>query len=48
MQVHVDPEPPQSQTLQTLMRPQSEIYQDVAARVDLFPEVLSRIHPHAL
>lgn len=37
--VHVDPEPPQSQTLQTLMRPQSEIYQDVVAKVDLFPEV---------
>lgn len=45
-QVHVDPEPPQSQTLQTLMRPQSEIYQDVVAKVDLFPEVRHPSAPH--
>jgi hypothetical protein len=45
-QVHVDPEPPQSQTLQTLMRPQSEIYQDVVAKVDLFPEVRQPSAPH--
>jgi cation diffusion facilitator family transporter len=31
--VHVDPEPPVEETLETLMRSQSEIFEDVAAKV---------------
>jgi cation diffusion facilitator family transporter len=40
--VHVDPEPPdeESSSLDKLMRPQSEIFEEVAAKVDLFPEVV--------
>jgi len=36
--VHVDSEPPMEDTMETLMRPQSEITSDVAAKVALFPD----------